>query len=96
MEEAYQGARPQTSGAEATGPMGNPRSMNSLTAFGFAAVTLMVIFYALEARAAAYTLAFAFACAAASAYGWLAGTWPFGVVEGLWAVVAVHKWWQRR
>jgi hypothetical protein len=70
--------------------------MNSLTAFGFGAVTLMMVFYALEARAPAFTLAFALACVGASAYGWLAGTWPFGVVEGVWAIVAAHKWWQRR
>ncbi len=30
---------------------------------------------------------FALACAASSLYGWLAGTWPFGVVEGGWALV---------
>ena len=73
-----------------------PGLMNPLTAFGAAAVTLMMVFYALEGRAPGYTLAFAFACVAASAYGWLAGTWPFGVVEGVWAIVAAHKWWQRR
>ena len=70
--------------------------MTLLTAFGFTAVTLMMLFYGLESRAPAYTLAFAGACAAASAYGWLAGTWPFGVVEAVWAAVAVSKWWHRR
>jgi hypothetical protein len=30
-----------------------------------------------------------------SAYGWLAGTWPFGVVEMVWAVVAVSRWYRR-
>jgi hypothetical protein len=29
-------------------------------------------------------------------YGWLAGTWPFGVVEGVWALVALRRWWVRR
>lgn len=70
--------------------------MNWLTAFGAAAVTLMMLFYALENRAAGYTLAFAGACLAASAYGWLVGTWPFGLVEAVWAAVAAHKWWRRR
>ena len=67
-----------------------------LTAFGAVAVALMMAFYALEERAPAYTLGFAIACAAAAAYGWLAGTWPFGVVESVWAIVAVRKWLRRR
>jgi hypothetical protein len=52
----------------------------------------MMLFYALERRSPWYTLAFAAACAAASAYGWLAGTWPFGVVEAAWSVVALLKY----
>ena len=67
-----------------------------LTMFGAGAVTIMLIAYALESRAAAWVLAFALACAASSLYGWLAGTWPFGVVEGIWAVVAVRRWLGRR
>jgi hypothetical protein len=67
-----------------------------LTLFGAGAVTLMLIAYALEARAAAWVLLFALACAASSLYGWLAGTWPFGVVEGIWALVAVRRWQSRR
>ena len=65
--------------------------MTPLTAFGASAVTLMMICYALEDRAPFYTLGFAAGCVAASAYGWLAGAWPFGVVEAVWAVVAVRK-----
>jgi hypothetical protein len=66
-----------------------------LTAFGAAAVTAMMIFYALESRHRGYTLAFSVACVAASAYGWLVGAWPFGVVEAIWAIVAFRKWWVR-
>ncbi|MCY0882152.1 MAG: hypothetical protein OWS74_09160 [Firmicutes bacterium] len=67
--------------------------MNGLTLFGAIVVTLMMIFYALEDRSLWYTLAFAATCLGSSAYGWLAGTWPFGVVEGIWALVALRKWW---
>lgn len=67
-----------------------------LTYFGAAAVSLMMLFYALEERSAVYTLLFAFACFGASAYGWLAGTWPFGVVEFLWGGIALRKWLLRR
>jgi hypothetical protein len=41
------------------------------------------------------TLAFAFACALGSVYGFLQGAWPFGVVEAIWAMVAVRKWYRR-
>lgn len=70
--------------------------MNALTLFGACAVALMLLAYALENRAAWWVLVFACACAASSLYGWLAGTWPFGVVEGIWALVALRRWWLRR
>lgn len=63
-----------------------------LTLFGAGAVACMLLFYALEERSPWWVLAFALACAASSAYGWLAGTWPFGVVEGVWALVAFRRW----
>lgn len=63
-----------------------------LTAYGAAVVTLMMLCYALEARSAWFTLAFAASCLGSSLYGWLSGAWPFGVVEMVWAGVAVRKW----
>jgi len=55
--------------------------MGVLTAFGAVSVTAMMVCYALETRHPAFILAFAAACVASSAYGFLAGAWPFGVVE---------------
>ena len=69
--------------------------MNALSLFGLFAVTAMLVTYALEARSAWYTLAFAMACALGSIYGFLQGAWPFGLVEAIWAAVAVNKWRQR-
>jgi hypothetical protein len=43
----------------------------------------MLICYALEDRSPWFTLAFAFACALGSAYGFLQGAWPFGLVEAI-------------
>ncbi len=63
-----------------------------LTLFGTEAVACMLLFYALEERSPWWVLAFALACAASSAYGWLAGTWLFGMVEGVWALVAFRHW----
>jgi len=69
--------------------------MDTLTIFGACAVSAMLIFYALEHRAPAFVLAFAAACAASSAYGFLQGAWPFGVVEAIWTVVAFRRWRRR-
>jgi hypothetical protein len=70
--------------------------VDALTAFGLAAVTSMLVTYALEERGATWTLLFAFACAAGSVYGFLQGAWPFGVVEAIWSAVALHRWSRRR
>jgi hypothetical protein len=66
--------------------------MDALTAFGLIAVTAMLVCYALEDRSPWFVLAFAGACALGSAYGFLQGAWPFGVVEAVWAVVAARRW----
>jgi hypothetical protein len=66
--------------------------MDELTLFGALAVASMLVFYALEERAAVFVLCFAAACAASSAYGFLQGAWPFGVVELIWAAVALRRW----
>jgi len=70
--------------------------MSPLNLFGLIAVTLMMLFYWLEDRRAVFTLMFAAACLVSSAYGWLAGTWPFGIVELVWAGVAFARWYRRR
>ena len=70
--------------------------MDFLTLFGLFAVTLMLITYALEARSHWYVLTFAGACALGSAYGFLQGAWPFGLVEAVWAVVALRRWMQAK
>lgn len=70
--------------------------MDKLTLFGLVAVVLMLVLYALEDRHSGYVLAFAGACLLASSYGFLQGAWPFGVVEAVWATVAVHRWRKRR
>jgi hypothetical protein len=66
--------------------------MDPLTLFGVVSVSAMMIFYALEDRSRHFVLAFAGACLLASAYGFLQGAWPFGVVEAVWAIVAVQRW----
>jgi hypothetical protein len=67
-----------------------------LTTFGAAAVTFMMLMYALERRGPRFVLAFAFGCALSSVYGFLAGTWPFGIVEAIWAVIALRRYGEQR
>lgn len=67
--------------------------MDALTAFGLFAVTAMLVTYTLEARSRWFILAFAGSCLLGSAYGFLQGAWPFGVVELVWAGVAARKYW---
>jgi hypothetical protein len=87
-------------GSARTGKGGRRRydraAMDALTLFGLAAVTAMLVCYALEDRSAWFVLAFAAACLLASAYGFLQGAWPFGVVEAVWAAVALARWRRRR
>jgi hypothetical protein len=66
--------------------------MDGLTLFGLLAVTAMLVFYAMEDHNPMYILAFAGTCALASLYGILQGAWPFGVIEAIWAGVALHRW----
>ena len=67
--------------------------MNGLTWFGLIAVTAMMLFYAAERRGPIYILGFAVACMMGSIYGFLQGAWPFGIVEAIWSIYAVRRWW---
>jgi hypothetical protein len=70
--------------------------MDRLTLFGLFAVSAMMACYALERRSHWFVLAFAGACVLVSVYGFLQGAWPFGVVEGVWSLVALRRWLQSR
>ena len=74
----------------------NTARVDGLTAFGLFAVTAMLVCYALEDRSPWFVLAFAGACALGSIYGFLQGAWPFGLVEAIWSLVAVRRWWKLR
>ena len=66
-----------------------------LTIFGACAVSFMMAMYAMEARHRGFVLAFAAGCALSSSYGFLAGTWPFGVVEAIWCLIALKRYLDR-
>jgi hypothetical protein len=52
----------------------------------------MLVCYAFEQHSHWFVLGFAAACALGSAYGFLQGAWPFGLVEAIWALVALRRW----
>ena len=64
-----------------------------LTTFGVIVLTFMMAMYAFERRGPGFILAFAVGCGLSSAYGFLSGAWPFGVVEAIWTVIAVRRYW---
>lgn len=66
--------------------------MDRLTAFGLFAVSAMLVTYAFEERSPWFLLGFSGACVLGSIYGFLQGAWPFGLVEGIWAAVALRRW----
>ena len=66
--------------------------MSPITVYGVAAVTFMMVMYTLEKRGRRYVLAFALGCVLSSLYGFLAGAWPFGVVELIWSGLAVRRY----
>jgi hypothetical protein len=64
----------------------------AVTIYGVAALTFMMTMYALERRHRRFVLGFAAGCALSSAYGFLSGAWPFGVVEAIWAAIALRRY----
>lgn len=65
--------------------------MNAITIFGVCALTFMMAMYSLERRHPGFVAAFAFGCLLSSAYGFLSGAWPFGLIELVWAIVAGRR-----
>jgi hypothetical protein len=68
--------------------MNNP----AITVFGVTALTFMMAMYGLERRHSNFVLAFAAGCVLSSAYGFLSGAWPFGVVELVWSGIALRRY----
>jgi len=65
--------------------------MSAITLYGVCAVGFMMVMYALEHRHPRFILGFAIGCLLSSAYGFLSGAWPFGVVEVIWTLVALRR-----
>ena len=64
----------------------------SVTLFGVIAVSFMMLMYALEKRGRRFVAGFALGCVLSSAYGFASGAWPFGIVEGVWTIIALQRW----
>ena len=64
----------------------------AVTLYGVCAVTFMMTMYGLEHRGRGFVLAFALGCVLSAVYGFLAGAWPFGIVELIWSGVALRRY----
>lgn len=65
--------------------------VNLITLYGVCALSFMLLMYALERRHPRFVLGFTLGCLLSSAYGFLSGAWPFGVLEAIWAVIAWRR-----
>jgi hypothetical protein len=63
-----------------------------LVIYGIVVLTFMMAMYALEGRGRRFVLLFALGCLLSSIYGFASGAWPFGIVELVWAGVAVRRY----
>jgi hypothetical protein len=63
-----------------------------ITIYGVCALSFMMAMYALEKKGRQFIFLFALGCLLSSAYGFLSGAWPFGVVELIWSGVALRRW----
>ena len=64
----------------------------AVTLYGVLALSFMMVMYALERRGRRFVLLFALGCLLSSAYGFLSGAWPFGVVELIWSGIALRRY----
>ena len=67
-----------------------------VTLFGSVAVGVMFITYLLEPRSKWYVLAFAAGAAATSGYSALVQAYPVTVIEAVWALAAIQRFWRRQ
>ena len=70
--------------------------MSWVTVYGVVALTFMMAMYWLEHRGPGFILGFALGCLLSSVYGFLAGAWPFRVLEAIWSLIAVRRYVTRR
>lgn len=66
--------------------------MSAITVYGVVVLVFMMAMYALEGRHRRYVVLFALGCALSSSYGFASGAWPFGVVEGVWSLIALRRY----
>ena len=66
-------------------------AVSGVTIYGLCAVSFMMGMYALERRGRVFIFGFALGCLLSSAYGFLSGAWPFGIVEIVWSGVALAR-----
>ena len=64
----------------------------AITIYGVVALSFMMAMYAFEAKGRIFVVLFALGCVLSSVYGFISGAWPFGVVELIWAGIALRRY----
>lgn len=70
--------------------------LSPVNIYGAIVLVIMMVFYFREPVGKIYTLLFGLTCFFSSSYGFLSGTWPFGVIELVWGVMTLRKYGQIR
>jgi hypothetical protein len=66
--------------------------MDWLTAFGLLAGTVFLAWYAFWSRTPFFVLLAAAISVLASIHRFMHGAWVFGVIEAVWALMALRRW----
>ncbi|MFT6658817.1 MAG: hypothetical protein ACJAZW_001982 [Maritalea sp.] len=96
MRQPYDGQKPRVAASRHLSEyeFGRKGRGIMLDLLGIVAVTTMVLSYALERKHSLFILIFAVACATAAFYAYLIGSIPFLVAEGIWSIIAFHRYWK--
>jgi membrane protein implicated in regulation of membrane protease activity len=61
--------------------------------FGFLVAIATLVCYIEQFRSRSYILAFALCSALLASFAFMKDAWPVGLVESVWSVAAVYRWW---
>jgi hypothetical protein len=70
--------------------------MDVLMVFGFMGSIVTLLCWMHQAQSRTWVLSFAVCLAAMAVYAFLQGAWPLGIVESVWSVATVRKWWNKK
>jgi hypothetical protein len=70
--------------------------MDVLMVFGFMGSIVTLLCWMHQAQSRTWVLSFAVCLAAMAVYAFLQGAWPLGIIESVWSIATVRKWWIKK